>query len=124
VHARAALSLVTRPATAEALDKWRAYVMERDQPLPRATRRAIARWVAALLGDASSEMATAVDVLDGEVRRLAEVVTLAPWQLGAPAYAALRARDMDDATLFDVVVVASTAGVQSRIAVALAALAR
>jgi alkylhydroperoxidase family enzyme len=124
VHGGAAIALSSRPATAAAIEAWRAYVMDRDQPLPRDTRRAIARWVAALLGDASSEMATAVDVLDAELRKLAEVVTLAPWRLGAPAYVALRARGMDDATLFDAVVVASTAGVQSRIAVALAALAR
>jgi alkylhydroperoxidase family enzyme len=116
--------LAARPATAAAVDAWRRYVMDRNAPLPRETRLAVARWVAALLGDGLTEMATAADVADAELRALVTAVTLAPWQLAAAAYAPLRARGMDDAALFDVVVIASTAGVTSRIAVALAALGR
>jgi alkylhydroperoxidase family enzyme len=120
----ATATLAARPATAAALDDWRRYVMDRNAPLPHASRLAIARWVAALLGDGSSEMALAVDAMDTELRALVEVTTLAPWRLGPAAYAALRARGTSDEALFDAVVVASTAGVASRISVALAALGR
>ncbi len=117
-------TLAARPATAAALDAWRRHVMDREAPLSRDARLAIARWVAALLGDGLTEMATAVDVPDAALRALVTTVTLAPWQLGPTAYAPLRARGMDDAALFDIVAVASTAGVASRITVALAALGR
>jgi alkylhydroperoxidase family enzyme len=124
LHRTTSSTLAARPATAAAIDAWRRYVMDRNAPLPRETRLAVARWVAALLGDGLTEMATAADVADAELRALVTTVTLAPWQLGPAAYAPLRARGMDDAALFDVVVIASTAGVTSRIAVALAALGR
>jgi alkylhydroperoxidase family enzyme len=120
----ASTTLAARPATAAALEAWSRYVMDRDAPLPREARRAISRWVAALLGDGLTEMATAIDVTDAALRALVTTVTLAPWQLGPTAYEPLRARGLDDAALFDIVTVASTAGVVSRITVALAALGR
>ena len=56
-------------------------------------------------------------------RMLAELVTLAPWQLSATSFDALRATGFDDAALFDVIATTTSAGVFSRIEVALVALA-
>jgi len=118
-----ALDLATRPATAAALAEWRACVLDRDAPLSRAERLAITGRVADWLGDAAdAEPADAP--LDPAIAALVETVTLAPWQLADGSFAALRAAGADDARLFDICVVASTAGVISRIRVALAALGR
>jgi hypothetical protein len=110
--------LSARPATASAIASWRAYVFERDAPLARGQRALIARRVGALLGHLveGPEPATA---LDRDLLALADLVTLAPWQLADPSLAPLRAHGFDDAAIFDAVVTASTAGVVSRIAVAL-----
>jgi alkylhydroperoxidase family enzyme len=78
----------------------------------------IATAVAAWLGDGTAP----VSDFDPDIRALAEMVTLAPWQLVDGSFAALRARGFDDAALFEVCVVASTAGVGSRIRVALASM--
>lgn len=129
-----ALQLAARPATHAALEVWKAYVLERDDLPPmltRADRALITSWVAEWLGDgtsipsdAATSTATYRSMSDIDLlRRLAETVTLAPWQLTDASYTALRGRGFDDAALFDVCVVASTAGVVSRIAVALGALA-
>jgi alkylhydroperoxidase family enzyme len=115
VTSRPAIDLATRAATRDALEAWRAYVFDRDSSLPRAE---IAAAVAAWLGDGT----TTVPDFDRDVRALAETVTLAPWQLVDASFATLRARGFDDAALFEVCVVASTAGVASRIRVALASL--
>jgi alkylhydroperoxidase family enzyme len=127
-----AIDLATRAATHTALDAWKAYVLDRDDLPPmltRADRALISSWVAEWLGDGTSSpaddtwTATYRSLSDIELlRTLAETVTLAPWQLTDASYAGLRARGFDDAALFDVCVVASTAGVVSRIAVALGAL--
>jgi alkylhydroperoxidase family enzyme len=126
------LQLAARPATHAAIEAWRAYVLERDDKPPMLTladRALIAAWVAEWLGDGvtpapdAASTATYRSLGDIELlRRLAETVTLAPWQLTDASYAGLRARGFNDAALFDVCVVASTAGVVSRIAVALGAL--
>jgi alkylhydroperoxidase family enzyme len=126
ITARPAIELAQRPATAAAISAWRAHVFERDEPLPRRQRTFIARWVALWLGDGgiSSPDDLTHNPFDDGLRALAEVVTLAPWQLGDHSYAALRTAGFDDAALFDAVVTASTAGMLSRIAVALGALGR
>ncbi len=111
-----ALTLARRPATAAALDAWSAYVAERAGE----HHPAIASWVAGWLGDGRSAPLAG----DPDVRRLAELVTLAPWQLDERAFASLRACGWDDARLFDVVVAATTAGVTSRIHTSLVALAQ
>ena len=110
--------LSARPATAAALASWYAYVFERDAPLARAHRAVIARRVGALLGHLVEGPAPATS-LERDLLALADTVTLAPWQLGDASYAPLRTHGLDDAAIFDVVVTASTAGVVSRIAVAL-----
>lgn len=114
-----AIELATRAATATAIDAWTSYVFDRETPLARADRLAIAQWVAGWLGDRT----TTVTGGDPALRALARTVTLAPWQLTDASFATLRAAGFDDARLFDACVVASTAGVVSRIAVALGALA-
>lgn len=125
VTGRPALELATREATAKALGDWRSYMFHRDAPLSRRQRTLIARWVASWLGDGSisSPEDLTLNPLDGALRDLAEVVTLAPWRLSDDSYRTLRDVGFDDAALFDVCATASTAGVLSRIEVALAALA-
>jgi alkylhydroperoxidase family enzyme len=109
-----ALALADRRATADALDAWIAHVFDRPSALDRV---AIAARVAGLLGDGAT-----VASLDPAIAALVDQITLAPWQLGDPSFAELRARGFDDAALFDIAMVASTAGVRSRTRVALIAL--
>ena len=126
ITGRPAFELSKRPITATAFAAWRTYVFERDAPLPRRQRTFIARWVALWLGDGGISRPDDMthNPLDEALRELAEIVTLAPWQLTAASYQRLRAAGFDDAALFDTVVTASTAGTLSRIAVALGALGR
>lgn len=121
---RSAIDLARRPATAVALTDWRNYVFNRDAPISRRQRTLIARWVATWLGDGTISPPTdlTINPLDDALRVVAEVVTLAPWRLSDATYAPLRAAGFGDAAIFDVCATASTAGVFSRIEVALAAL--
>ena len=93
-------------------------MLDRDAPLSRVERSQIEGWVAEWLGDPRHPVGPG----DADLHRLAELVTLAPWQLSDAAFAPLRARGWDDEKLFDAVVTASTAGVDSRIYVALVAI--
>lgn len=125
VTGRAALDIAGRPTTASALTEWRTYMFHRDAPLTRRQRTVIARHVAAWLGDGgiSPPDDLTVNPLDEALRALAYEVTLAPWRLSDASFEALREAGFDDAALFDVCATASSAGVFSRLAVALAALA-
>ena len=127
VVARAAIDLARRPATANAFTEWRHYTFySHDAPLSRRYRTLIARCVATWLGDGgiSSPTELTINPLDDALRTLAEVVTLAPWKLSDEAYAPLRAAGFDDAAIFDVCATTSSAGVFSRVEVALASLGR
>lgn len=123
---RAVLELSRRPAAAAAFAAWRSYVTDRDAPLTRRQRTVIARWVALWLGDGSisSPADLTVNPIDDALRELAEVVTIAPWKLSDASFARLRENGMDDAAIFDACNTASTAGVMSRMAVAITALGR
>ena len=126
VVGRAAIDLARRPATANAFTEWRHYIFySHDEPLPRRYRTLIARNVAAWLGDGgiSPPEDLTINPLDEALCALAKLVTLAPWQLGDAAYARLRASGFGDAEIFDVCATASSAGVFSRVEVALASLA-
>jgi alkylhydroperoxidase family enzyme len=118
------IDVAKRPATAAALADWRTYIFTRDAPLTRRQRTLIARWVALWLGDGgiSTPNDLTVNPIDDALRALAEQVTLAPWQLSNASFTALRAVGFDDAALFDVCATASSAGMFSRIEVALIAL--
>jgi alkylhydroperoxidase family enzyme len=94
---------------------WRDYVLEREAPLARIDRSLIARHVGGLLGHAVDGPAPST-LRDHALLALAELVTLAPWQLDDAAYAPLRDQGFDDAAVFDVVVTASTAGMCARFA--------
>lgn len=122
---RQLIELARRPATATALAAWRKYSFERDAPLTRRQRTVIARWVAEWLGDGgiSSPRDLTANPLDEALRCLAEIVTLAPWRLDEAAFVPLREAGFNDAELFDVCATASSAGVFSRIEVALISLA-
>jgi len=125
VVGRPAIDIARRPATATAFTEWRHYIFySHDTPLTRRQRTLIARWVATWLGDGgiSSPTDLTVNPLDDALRAAAEVVTRAPWRLGDEVYAPLRENGFGDAGVFDVCATAASAGVFSRIEVALAAL--
>lgn len=121
---RPALDLAARPETAKALAAWRTYAFERDAPLSRRHRTLIVRWVAHWLGDGSisSPDDLTANPLDESLRELAESLTLAPWATGR-GLDRLRAQGFDDRALFDACTTTSTAGMFSRLEVALVALA-
>ncbi len=125
VVGRPALDIARRPATATAFTEWRHYIFySHDAPLTRRQRTVIARWVATWLGDGgiSSPADLTGNPIDDALRTVAEVVTLAPWQLTDASFEPLRAAGFDDAGLFDACATATSAGMFSRIEVALAAL--
>jgi alkylhydroperoxidase family enzyme len=124
---RPAIDIARRPATANAFTEWKHYIFySHDTPLSRRQRTLIARWVAAWIGDGGISPPTdlTVNPIDDALRAVADVVTLAPWQLDDETYAPLREAGFDDAGIFDVCATATSAGVFSRIEVALIALAR
>lgn len=125
VHGRPAIELSRRPATHAALAEWRKYIFHRDAPITRRQRVLLARWVAMWLGDGSISPPTdlTINPTDDALRAFAELVTLAPWQIGESHLSALRTTGFDDAAIFDVTATITSAGVFSRIEVALAALA-
>lgn len=124
VAGRTALDISRRPASANALNDWRNYIFYRDAPLSRRQRTLIARWVATFLGDGGISPPTdlTVNPLDDHLRITAELITLAPWKLTDATFAPLRESGFDDAAIFDVCATATSAGVFSRIEVALVAL--
>ena len=94
-------------------------------PLGREQRMLIDAAVAERLGDRSVTARAPQGPVDRALVDLADLVTLAPWRLGPAAYEPLRSLGFtDDRSVFDVVATASSAGVFSRIRVALAGLAR
>jgi alkylhydroperoxidase family enzyme len=122
---RPAIDLALRPETMRAIADWRNHAFYRDAPLTRRQRTFLARCVARWLGDGGISPPDEItgNPLDGELSTVAEVITLAPWQLGPATFAELRGNGFDDVALFDVVATTSAAGVVSRIEVALVALA-
>jgi alkylhydroperoxidase family enzyme len=118
----AALDPQQRPDTWAALGAWQTYVMDRDAPLDRRRRTVIAAHVAHLVGQ-SAEVIPPNDVLDQLLVKLATALSTRPWSITDADFAPLRATCMDDATLFDACVTASTADTRARINVALRALA-
>jgi uncharacterized protein YciW len=122
---RPAIDPARRPATHAALADWKSYIFMRDEPLSRRSRTLLARWVATFLGDGtiSSPTDLTVNPHDDLLRVFAEQVTLAPWTVDDDALAPLRAAGFDDTKIFDAAATITSAGVFSRIEVALAALA-
>ncbi len=125
VVGRPAIEMTRRPATHAALAEWRKYIFHRDTPITRRQRVLLARWVATWLGDGGISPPTdlTVNPLDEALRAFAERVTLAPWKIGEAELTTLRDAGFDDAAIFDVTATITSAGVFSRIEVALAALA-
>jgi hypothetical protein len=123
--ARPAIDPARRPATHAALAEWKSYIFMRDEPLSRRSRTLLARWVATFLGDGTISPPTdlTVNPHDDMLRGFAEQVTLAPWTVDDGALAPLRDKGFDDAYIFDIAATITSAGVFSRIEVALAALA-
>ena len=124
IAGRPIIDLARRPATHAALGEWRKYIFYRDAPLTRRQRTLLARWVASWLGDGgiSPPDDLTVNPHDDALRVFAELVTLAPWAIGDAQLAPLRAAGFDDAAIFDATATVTSAGVFSRIEVALIAL--
>jgi hypothetical protein len=124
-HAPRPIELASRPGAGDLAAAWERYALDREAPLTRRQRALVAAAVAARLGDASTPPLTPETDLDRAIVDLADLVTLAPWKLGPPAYARIRLLGLtDDSAVFDAVATASSVGVFSRIRVTLAALAR
>lgn len=125
ISGRPAIDPARRPATHAALAEWRNYVFFRDTPITKRMRVLLARWVATWLGDGtiSSPTDLTVNPHDDLLRSFAELVTLAPWQITEDDLKDLRDAGFDDAGIFDITATITSAGVFSRIEVALAALA-
>ena len=121
VRGAPALALGQRAQTAERLAAWMEHVARPSAALDVPRRALIATRVGRLLGDATGEAAPRGE-LDLALLALADRITLAPWTLDAASYAPLRAAGLGDRDVFDACVVASSAGVFSRIEVALIAL--
>ncbi|HEY4177849.1 MAG TPA: hypothetical protein VGM90_13475 [Kofleriaceae bacterium] len=120
----AAIDLAMHAGAVDQLATWAAHAGDRDDHFDRRRRALIRSTVARLLGD-HVETAAPIDELDHALVELATTVTLAPWDLGAAAYARVRAAGLaSDTAVFDAVATISSFGVMSRIAVTLAALAR
>ena len=123
IEAPPAIDLARRPATALALDAWRVELFERDPGWLSAARRAwLADHVATWLGAPGPPAAPVADDVGAEQLALARIITLAPWRASDAALAPLRARGWDDAALFELAAVISTATVLARIETALRAL--
>lgn len=122
---RPAIDPARRPTTQAALAEWRNYIFFRDKPITKRMRVLLARWVATWLGDGtiSSPTDLTMNPHDDLLRSFAELVTLAPWQITDDDLQDLRNAGFDDAGIFDIAATVSSAGVFSRIEVALAALA-
>ena len=119
------IDLASWPVALDLANAWEQYGLDRDASLTRHQRAVVAAAVAVRLGDATRSSAEPATELEHALVALADIVTLAPWRLGPPAYAAIRALGLsDDASVFDAVATASTAGVFSRIRVSLAAFAQ
>jgi hypothetical protein len=126
VTGRPAIELARRPATAAAMTAWRTYIFDRDAPLTRRQRTVLARWASLFVGDGgiSTPDDLTYNPIDGSLRELAEIITLAPWKISDDTFAPLRKHGLDDTSIFDACAVASSAGMFSRVTVALAALGR
>lgn len=119
------IDLASWPAALELANAWEQYALEREAPLARRHREVVAAAVAERLGDATRPSVAPETDLERALVDLSDVVTLAPWRLGTPAYAAIRGLGLaDDADVFDAVATASSVGVFSRIRVTLSAFAR
>ena len=119
------IDLSSRDGAANLAAAWQRCALKRDTPLTREQRLLIAAAVAERLGDRSVTAPTAEGPVDRALVDLADLVTLAPWRLGPAAYEPLRSLGLsDDRSVFDVVATASSAGVFSRMQVALAGLSR
>jgi len=125
VVGRPAIDPSRRPVTQAALAEWRTYAFYRDTPISRRTRTLVARWVAMWLGDGGISPPTDLtgNPHDDAFRAFAETITLAPWTVDDGTLAPLRDNGFDDAAILDATATITSAGVFSRIEVALAALA-
>ena len=126
-----ALDLARREPTATALAAWMEHVARPSPALDGYRRAMIATRVGRLVGDATGDQAGDAapragdaEAIDRALLELADRITLAPWTLDAASYAPLRDAGFTDRDVFDACVVASSAGVFSRIEVALIALGR
>jgi alkylhydroperoxidase family enzyme len=122
-----ALDLARREPTTAAFAAWKDYLARPSAALDGSRRALIASRVGDLLGHPATAASPRPDALGAAERALLELadrITLAPWTFDAAAYTPLRGAGFTDRDLFDACVVASSAGVFSRLDVALIALGR
>jgi alkylhydroperoxidase family enzyme len=115
-----------RPRTQAAIERWRAYALDRDEPLSRRDRLVLARAAAEELCDAGAvarwDNARPRDAREQALADYAAKLTRAPWQVGAEDLAPLRARGLDDPALLCAIALVAQQNAVSRLHHALAAL--
>ena len=118
----AVFALADRPQTAERFTAWRQLLFDRDQPLTRRDRRLVARAAALATCDAAGAHALATGEpttpREHALVAYADLLSRAPWRLGAADLAPLRAAGLDDRALLDLITVASFQNTASRLTLA------
>lgn len=117
------LSLALRPATQEALGRWRAYVFGRETPLTKRERTLLAHTAAFHCCDAAGAEEHGSEQPQGErdarLVEFAKKLTLAPWQTTDADLDRLREAGLDDRALLDVIGTVGLQNVLSRTRLAL-----
>lgn len=122
-----AIPVFPRRAHAQpALERWRAYLIERDAPLSRRERGVLVRAAAAQLCDAGA-LTRYHDALPEDARQhalaaYATKLTLTPWAVGAADLATLREQGLDDRAILDAITIVAHQNTISRMHHGLAAL--
>jgi len=115
----AAFALSDRPLTAERFASWRRHLLGRDAPLTRRERRLVAHAAALATCDAAGAAALDAGAPSSPRERAmiayADLLSRAPWRLGAPDLAPLREHGLDDHALLDLLTVAAFQNTASRL---------
>jgi len=115
-----------RPKTTSAVERWRAYLLERDEPLTARERRVLARAAAEDVCDAGavSRWSDAAPATPREraLAAFAGKLSNAPWQMQESDLAPLRAEGLDDRALLHAITVVAGQNAISRMHHGLAAL--
>jgi len=116
----------TRAHASAPIEAWRAYLFNRDAPLTRHERLLIARTVAEELCDPGAVAAwrevSATNPREQAIRVYAAKLTRAPWAISAPDLTPLRASDLDDPAILDVIAITAHQNAISRMHHGLAAM--
>jgi hypothetical protein len=115
----AVFALSARPLTAERFASWRRHLLGREAPLTGRERRLVAHAAALATCDAAGAAALDAGAPSSPRERAmiayADLLSRAPWRLGAPDLAPLREHGLDDHALLDLITVAAFQNTASRL---------